>query len=493
MSKAENTKKKIEQISLQSTPKMRNRILSDATKAMEQTINASAKTSSAKRIIMQSKITRYAAAAVIILAGMIIVNQFGGSVDIVSKAYGISDVPELYSSANTIHVKRYIANVKFLNEQETTLYSEDWIDIENGRFRTSGLGMATIRGSKKRTGAVGLEFILNGNFRIQINHSFKVAQFYKLSDFKRKLSIREQVDRFLETIFLSDDELTGYVKVGQEQIDDKNYDIWEKDFVDTEQKPERITKYWLSPSDGELKKVQHWRRYEESDGEWSLTSEEQIERNVVPPEGIFEIVAPEGYRLSNTKETAFISRFIACPIRDNSNSAIAVIIALPDGIVIMGWNEKNISPESSTAKSIRNLEAGGILPEMPIEINLTSGSPTYTDLKITHIARHLAYTQKEDKFYEWTIYVPMEDISSTTLSKDTILNIRLSPEIREHPEIAEMNSFLKNRSLLTIKPHEFEEFVLGAMAELSDDGKVPAGITYDGVLELAKQIRASIE
>ena len=478
-----------------------DKIINDAFQVLEKSI----KTKSAEpepniwRIIMKSRITKIAAAAVIIIAVLIGISHFSDSVDIAGKAYGITDVPELYSSANTIHIKRYFGNIKLLGEKKTTLRSEDWIDIENGRFRTSGFGRVVLKAKDKeeRSGTVGIEFIFDGNYRIQINHGLKVAQFYKLSDFKRRLSMRKQIDRFLEKIFLSSDELAGYVKVGQEQIDSNNFDIWEKNSFDIGQRSESITKYWLSPSDGELKKVQRWRRSEEPNGEWFLAWEEQIERNAVPPEGIFEAVAPENYRLANTKETAFVDKLIAYPIRDNANSAIAIVIVLPNGIVTMGWNDKDVTPESPKAESIRSLEIGGVLPEMPVEINLTAGSPSispmYTDLKVTHVARHLAYTQKEDKFYEWTIYVPKENIPSQTLPKDCLLNIRFFPELQEdrehpkHPKVAEMSSYLRNRAI-TVKAHEFDEWVLGAMSELSEDGKAPEDITYEKVLQLAEQI-----
>ena len=39
---------------------------------------------------------------------------------------------------------------------------------------------------------------------------------------------------------------------------------------------------------------------------------------------------------------------------------------------------------------------------------------------------------------------------------------------------------------------EFNTWVLDAMAELSDDGEAPEGITYNNVLELAEEIRASM-
>ena len=40
---------------------------------------------------------------------------------------------------------------------------------------------------------------------------------------------------------------------------------------------------------------------------------------------------------------------------------------------------------------------------------------------------------------------------------------------------------------------DFDKWILGAMAELSDDGNAPQGITYDSVLQLAKETRASME
>ena len=46
---------------------------------------------------------------------------------------------------------------------------------------------------------------------------------------------------------------------------------------------------------------------------------------------------------------------------------------------------------------------------------------------------------------------------------------------------------------LTInKEAEFDTWVLGAMAELSEDGKAPEDVTYEKVLRLAQQIRESL-
>ncbi|MBW8035350.1 MAG: hypothetical protein FVQ79_06915 [Planctomycetes bacterium] len=89
MTKAENIKKKIEQINVKSTPQMRNRILPQASQAMEQTLNAQAEMPSVWRIIMKSRMTKLAvAAAVIIIAVLAGINPFGGSIDVASVAWG---------------------------------------------------------------------------------------------------------------------------------------------------------------------------------------------------------------------------------------------------------------------------------------------------------------------------------------------------------------------------------------------------------------------
>jgi hypothetical protein len=121
MTDAENIKKKIEQINLKSTPEMRNRILSDAARAMEETINASAIKPGVWRIIMNNKITKLAVAAVIIIAALIGINQFGGSIDGTSVAW--AHVLENISETGNVTYKeiseipKYTFNrVKMVNE-----------------------------------------------------------------------------------------------------------------------------------------------------------------------------------------------------------------------------------------------------------------------------------------------------------------------------------------------------------------------------------------
>ncbi len=48
------------------------------------------------------------------------------------------------------------------------------------------------------------------------------------------------------------------------------------------------------------------------------------------------------------------------------------------------------------------------------------------------------------------------------------------------------------QSFYIIEEEEVDTWVLGAMAELSDNGKPPEGIIYESVLQLARQIRESL-
>lgn len=79
MNHADKITERIEQMNVSSTAAMRDRILSDATQVMEQTIDASANKPSVGRIIMKSKMTKLTAAAVMIIAVLAGINMFNGT------------------------------------------------------------------------------------------------------------------------------------------------------------------------------------------------------------------------------------------------------------------------------------------------------------------------------------------------------------------------------------------------------------------------------
>ncbi|MBL7214106.1 MAG: hypothetical protein ISS71_00345 [Phycisphaerae bacterium] len=98
MTHADNIEKKLEQLNIKSTPAMREKILSEASQVMEQTINASAPKPSVGRLIMKSNITKFAAAAAIIIGVFVGISMFNGT-----PAYAIEQTVEAMRSVTSIH------------------------------------------------------------------------------------------------------------------------------------------------------------------------------------------------------------------------------------------------------------------------------------------------------------------------------------------------------------------------------------------------------
>ena len=98
------------------------------------------------------------------------------------------------------------------------------------------------------------------------------------------------------------------------------------------------------------------------------------------------------------------------------------------------------------------------------------------------------YTQKKGKFYEWGIYVADE-----WLTPGGVLGYRLLHKYNpENREVKATISLSMAAELTIDNTEDFDIFVLGAMAELSDDRKAPDDITYESVLQLAERIRESL-
>ena len=102
MTHADKITKKLEQMNFKSTAEMREKILSEASQAMEQTINAAANKPSVRRIIMKSNITKFATAAVIAIAVFIGINMFNGT-----PAWAIEQSIKAQHSVRSIFVKGF--------------------------------------------------------------------------------------------------------------------------------------------------------------------------------------------------------------------------------------------------------------------------------------------------------------------------------------------------------------------------------------------------
>jgi len=462
---------------------MRERILTDVMNAQEE----SQKTESAlagpniRSIIMKSPITKLAAAAVIIATTIIGIRWFS----VAAPAYGITEALKLYENADIVHIKGW----KFLNTGDNTelelkrIPFESWYDKKNGRFRNSRplgwLGDYTRKPKYYLTVSDG-QYLMK---TIYLQGIQPAAEFTKLSPFQQRLRIYtiEPFPAFIANI----NQVKGFTKVGQERIKNKMVDVWQGEVTAPGKTvPYKKLKIWLSPSTGEILRIVRWANTEEDSVRWLLRMDaDTVEYNVTPPVDCFVTEAPEGYELLNTKETA-IERELGDPGRVRFYGCIG--FTLNDGSVIFGWHA-NHKPEESQAHLFANLKPGRPLPKLPAQIVGLKPWPVEED--ITCVGRHLAFTQKSGKFYEWGIYVPNKKMPE----RDTFQDYKAIPKYNG----VEPRSFLGRPNLvgqeLDIKSEEeFDTWVRGAMSELSDDGKAPEDVTYESVLQLTKQIRESI-
>ena len=437
-----------------------------------------------RRFVM-NRFTKLAAAAVIIAIG-ISIHYFTGSGT--SPAYGITDVPELFSKARTLHLRgwRYFPGKKMPDGNDVPPVNwERWIDLENGREWSTTCSSSGRRDATKIS--VG-ELIKDSQYWMRLNHTNKWASFYKMSKYKQMLEKRRILGRTLQLILGNTDELDSFVKIGQEEIDGVLCDIWQREEIYSATKAGRRYRHWLSPSTGECKRIQFWGRFSDKQ-QWQLRHEYyKIERDVDIPEGIFAMEIPEGYEARNTKETATVlplgSPMAACGFGVGFGTAIS--FTMSDGSVIWGWNSFDQKSEKPQEKFFEGLEFGGPLPKMPIEFNALK--PAGEPKDITYTGYHLAYTRKGERFTEWAIYVPngIPPKNAEQFGYHALYVFNLDRKPRS------ILNFAVPYGLLIETKEDFDKWVLAAMAELSDDGKAPESITYESVLQLAKQIRESL-
>jgi hypothetical protein len=435
----------------------------------------------ALRFIM-SRFTKLAAAAVIIIGVLAGVYYLGSSVVPTTPAYGITDVPELFQTAKTIHMKgRMYFLLSKPGHQQSSVDADYWLDIENGKWRLTHPGYSTSpEGIKIHVS----ENISDGEYEMHVNHTDKTASFSKLSPFQRRLFTRKNIYTFLELLYVNF-ALFDYIKVGQEVIDGAVFDIWEGTREDNLGNKMKL-KTWLSPTTGNFARLKSWTQKE--DGSLVKQMEiDSVERDIEIPYEIFATEAPAGYALSNTKDTAILRELTIGSVGTDSVSlSCHIIFTMADGSVIVGWSSEDRQSEVPQAELFEDLKIGGQLPKLAAEVCAIKVG--CTDEDITYTGYHLAHTQKGGKFYEWSIYVADKQPSPNSVLGYGLLH-------RYNPESREVNAkiSLSMAAELTIeKAEEFDTFVLGAMAELSDDGRAPADVAYEGVLELVEQIRESL-
>jgi hypothetical protein len=497
MRSAENVENFIKRVCLKASTQMHERTLNDALEAQEK----SRKTQSAEigpnvwRIIMKSRITKLAASAAIIVIAAFAIHQFTST----TVVYGVTEVLELCKKAGSIHIqgRSFYPDFPEQNQAQQAIGFEVWLDIKNGRSRVKSAGRVTKDG---QTTFNYYENVIDGHYRMRVDHSKKSVTYYKIDKTDQQKVIAPDFDFQLKQMFGDPDQIEAYALTGSEQIDDSMYDIWQAEIQpDPDSQIWLRIKMWLSPISGEIGRVVT--RQSRDRAAWFRTYEiDRIERNVSFPDGFFETEPPEGYLVHNTKETPKEKR-LAKSSWYGKDAAIGVYqgFTIEDGSVIIVFSSAGRKSDGvwtpgdelagvSQIEVFQNLQAGGPLPELPIVISALERKSLWSG-KTIYTGRHLTCTQKDDKLYEWAIYVPTQEKQTGRPGYESFEAIlKFNPAGLE----ANWNYKVGVFSGRYVDAENYNTLLLKYMADFCDDVLVPEDFTYENVLQLARQIRNSL-
>ena len=463
-----------------------------------------AKTQNIWRIIMKSPVSKLAAAAILIFAVIIGFNHF----QLTSPVYGITDVSEILLNSNTVHLKGWICaslspeledlNIVQEGQEETRAPYEYWIDMNTGSFKHSRPSWLRYEDEKFVTSTYTQ--IYDGQFLMEVNEASKDVVFTKMSPYQKLIRKRKNKAAIIESLLPMLKSSHLYEVIGSEEIRNEKFNIWQVEHTEPSFGGDKIRlKIWVSSNNGHIAKQQIW--IKRPNLKWYQNMEiNKIEYNVSIPGNIFATQIPEGYSSVYSKENALDNELMqsANYYFYDYNGELAsqryathASFTLNDGTVILGWScsfnehgSKVIIPDADSYQEdiFPNLVTGGPLPELLIVFYNISPINEKPDVK--YQARHLTYTRKGDIFYEWSIYVP-----ETKLDKyygALGYNIHYHNSLNEKDGAAMLGEV---GDIRIVNEEDFDAFVLGAMAELSGDGKAPEDITYEKVLRLAQEIR----
>lgn len=398
------------------------------------------------------------------------------------RVYAMTDIPELLRKAKIIH----IAPIQL--HQQTNYPLETWIDVHNGKMRKTYLCSATGPNGTFRT--LQQEYVSDGEFGLDINHTEKWVEFQRLSAYQKRLQAHLDFYEILDQYFGIPKNLEAFTKTSSEFIDGEVFDVWE---CETESVYNYSTKMkcWLAPYSGKIGRFQRWYRNQEKERkqDWRLSEDVRIERNIAVPEGTFETKPPAGYTLRNTKQTVEVRELRRSHIGDPVfNLTIHAGFMLEDGNIIVAWSSEDKKAKENQAKLFEGLVFGGPLPKLPLELHRLKSAIKGTNA--FYVGYHLANTQRKGNYYEWSIYVTDNDPPKRSIffSLNSVYRLNIAPN-RRAPGAGSMgwsSVWIQNKKA-------FDELVLGAMAELSDAGEAPEHISYERVMELSTKLREELE
>jgi hypothetical protein len=485
MRPTDNIEKQIKKLHYNSTPEASDRLHENLLSAFEnQNKQYSAPTGpNIWRIIMKNKNVRFITAAIFIIAALLALTIFNKTV---KTTYAITDIHQLLRQARTVHIKGWtIKPVPGMEVDKIPRYPLNfWFDLENECIRYSQTGSMTKDG---KTTFTELETVFNDQFMMNLDHTNKTVSYSKVGQFTKKIMIRQNLDGVLNQLFKSVKSLGSFEKTGQENIEGVTYEIWQGEYdIDVPNVPKVKMQTFFDPRTGNIASMKASTKI--NDVDWlpvlDITS---IKRNIDLPEQIFSTTPPADYTAQNTKETAKeISGIMSFGNYHYGNLVLRLHISftLSDGSILFCWsNTASKQKDSQQSLFFEDLIPGSQLPQLPVvveKIESMMGQP------LTYTGRHLAFTQRDGQFFEWSLYVPNTPPAEPSLAYKIIHKIN-DPDAKENSNQTPFMSAI----VVIDSQKDFENLVLGAMAHLSDNNQ-PPDLTYQTVLNLTNKIRRSL-
>jgi len=476
---------------VRTTPEMDQRIIDRALQAHNKTRTTPAAhpRPTIWRTTMKNKITKLTAAAVMLIIITLIFALWPGA-SLTSKAYAMSDVTDLLQKAKTLHIegKVFFPKDNSPSSEYVEIPLEYWVDIDNGRMRMHQPG--GLKGPNNDEPKY-YDTILDGQYKMETSYRKPVhgewtplINFTKLTPFQSRLEAHQAANAVIMQMFGNLNQVEGFTEVGEEDIDGIHFDIWQGE-VFQGGRGTRI-KTWLNPFSGKIGRVLCWHKTQKDEVNWRpLIDLCTIERNIELPLDIFKTDPPEGVELANTKQTAPTAVLGELGSHERSYIGIHVGFTLHDGSVIVGWSTGRVG--GSQVDKFRDLKVGGELPELPAKI--IGLKPIPNEQNTVYDGYHLASTEKENTLCEWSIYIPNND----TLSRKAFLGYQVLTKYNFDESLFQNKVQALHHDLVIHGPEDFEQWVLGAMADMSDAGLAPAHVTYENVMKLAEELRQSLQ
>jgi hypothetical protein len=442
------------------------------------------------RFIMHNQIAKLAAAAVVVLVAVLGISFLEKSS---TPVYGMTEALDLIEKARTLHIQGW-----HMQGTERRPF-EEWYDLEGGRYRIEYPGLDA---EKDLEVCDGQYIMCARRGRQPVGEKPHRAIVFEKVDPNQKSRGAVLLEKYRRLR-----QIEGFHRIKQDMIDGETFDVWQGEYVrGIRELTNRVKlQVWLSPTTAAIGKLKYWKG--EGEDEWTQVSEyTQFERNVPLPAELFRTDPPAtGYEIENSKETATI------PVRRNwfetdiyedtqfryasLNYRVWPVFFLPDGSLLAGYQSVDGLESHDQSRYFEGLQMGGPLAKLPVEVYALSPEPNTRN--ILFIGFHLAYTQKETdegrRWFEWIVYVPDGEPPKPDGVLFYRIQYRLNVQRTEDIQIRAEQPPVHTRTTQKIETEEdFNTRILGAIAERSDGGIVPEQMTYENVLRIAQQIRASV-